>query len=438
MGGASGGGPGHTGTRHLLTGVGHFWSVGRKVDERAAFRDDNPPPPEAATEQVGPSYSPGDPHGFEVTGPPFEGGKALPPINVQPWSGWPAEWSTPNWQGQVASLTDTAWACLDSNASILSTMPPYLVGAARSLDSDWLNNPDPDVYGSWEEFAKQLFWDFQGAGEAYVLATAYYASGWPARFHVVPPWNVEPDIDGTGRRRFLIGNTDVTVDLLQIRYASRVGDAHGHGPLEAGGPRLVAASSLARYAYQVGAAGGIPNSVLTHPARLSADQAADLQTQWVIARMNTLGMPAVLSGGVDFKTLEFSPKDMALVELAQWNDSRIAVLLGVPPFCVALPSGGDPMTYSNVSSLFDYRWRAGLRPLAQSVMSALSGWVLPRGTTVELNRDEFIRPGPLERAQTWKILLEAGVISTDEVRAAERFGISGVVAPPSVEVGVTA
>ena len=55
-------------------------------------------------------------------------------------------------------------------------MPPYLVGASPSLPADWLNNPDPDLYTSWEEFAKQLFWDYQ-LGEAFVLATARYANG---------------------------------------------------------------------------------------------------------------------------------------------------------------------------------------------------------------------------------------------------------------------
>jgi HK97 family phage portal protein len=336
----------------------------------------------------------------------------------------------------VQSVTDTAWACLDSNSSILSTMPPYLVGAAGSLAADWLNNPDPDQYVSWEEFARQLFWDYQAAGEAYIWATAYYATGWPARFHVVAPWYVDADIDGAGRRRFKIGETDITGDTLQIRYTSRVGDAHGHGPLEAGGPRLVAASALARYAFNVANAGGIPNSVLTHPSRLNEQQAADLQNQWVMARSSSIGLPAVLSGGVDFKTLSFSPTEMALVELAQWNESRIAVLLGVPPFCVALPSGGDPMTYSNVSSLFDYRWRAGLRPLAQSVMSALSGWLLPRGTTVELNRDEFIRPDPYTRAQTAEKWIGMGVLTAEEVREMERFSRVGGPTPAVASEGV--
>jgi len=103
------------------------------------------------------------------------------------------------------------------------------------------------------------------------------------------------------------------------------------------------------------------------------------------------------------------------------------VLLGVPPTLVGLPSGGDPMTYKNITALFDYHWRGGLRPKAQAVMGALSGWLLPRGTAVEVNRDAYVQPEPLERAQTAQILnnirdeLGNPVLSVAEIRAAERF-----------------
>jgi hypothetical protein len=85
------------------------------------------------------------------------------------------------------------------------------------------------------------------------------------------------------------------------------------------------------------------------------------------------------------------------------------------------------MTYSNVTALFDYHWRASLRPKAQAVMSGLSGWVLPRGTRVELNRDEYVSPGPLERAQTAQILnsivdkMGNPALTVDEIRQTERL-----------------
>ena len=114
---------------------------------------------------------PGDPDGVlliaEGTAPPRS------TVVPSPWSGWPAEWATPNWWGRFQSLTDTAWACLDLNSSVLATMPPYLVDPSPSLPADWINNPDPEQYPSWWAFIRQLFWDYQ-LGEAFVLATARY------------------------------------------------------------------------------------------------------------------------------------------------------------------------------------------------------------------------------------------------------------------------
>jgi hypothetical protein len=110
------------------------------------------------------------------------------------------------------------------------------------------------------------------------------------------------------------------------------------------------------------------------------------------------------------------------------EEGRIAHLLGIPSELVGIPTNTDPMTYRNVTMWFDMHWRAGLRPKAQRVMSALSGWALPRGTQVELNRDEYVAAEPLERAQTAQILF--GIVdpvtgqralTVDEIRAAERL-----------------
>jgi HK97 family phage portal protein len=403
--------------------VGWFSRSIRPPDELPNGND----PATVAPGTVGPpTLTPGDPHGLTLD--PLAAPPSSPPtITPSAWSGWPADWWPPNWGGQTARLTDTAWTCVDLNANLLSTMPPYIVDAAPSLDAGWLENPDPDLYGmGWEEFAKQLFWDYQ-LGEAFVLATARYQTGWPARFHVVPPWYVNVEMAG-GRRVYSIGSVDVTADMLHLRYQGSVDDAHGHGPLEAGAGKVLAGEILGRYASNLASSGGIPSSVLEHPEQLTAVQAADLRAQWVTSRLENLGAPAVLSGGVSWKPTQMNPKDMALLELLTWNDSRIAVMLGVPPFLVGLPSGGDSLTYQNVTSLFDYHWRAGLRPKAQQVMAGLSGWLLPRGTTVEVNKDAYVQPEPLQRAQTAQIynairdeVTGAPVMSVQQIQEAERL-----------------
>jgi HK97 family phage portal protein len=363
----------------------------------------------------------------ELASPP--GGLLTP----APWAGWPTEWAVPWWSGRgdVETLVDTAWACLDLNASVLAAMPPYLVNAAATLPASWLINPDPDVYTSWYEFAKQLAWDFQ-LGEAFVLATARYRDGWPAQFHVVPPWMVNVDIGRDGLRKYKIGNAAVsTDDLLHIRYKSAVGNARGIGPLEAGRSRLVAAATLAHYASTFVAGGGVPYYALTHEEELDAQQAADLLAAWWTSRTSNLGQPAVLGGGIQIQPLQVSPRDMALVELSQWNESHIATLLGVPAALVNLPSNGDSLTYSTALMAREQHWQGGLKPKATALMQALSGWVLPRATHIELNRDEYVEPGPLEQAQTVQIL--AGIvdpitgqpaISVSEIRELLRLSVA--------------
>lgn len=375
-----------------------------------------------------PTARPGDPHGLEIID---EGGIPRGPtrFTASPWSGWPAEWATPL-LGQFQDLVDTAWMCLDLNASIISTMPPYATQATGLVASrSWATNPDPDLYTSWNEFAKQLWWDYQ-MGEAFVVCTARYADDRPARFHVVEPWLVNVEMD-SGRRVYNIGSLDVTDDMLHIRYKSTTSSARGVGPLDAGRARMVAAGLLQQYASRVVESGGVPYYVIKHPEELSATQIADLQAQWWTSRMNSLGMPAILSGGIEIEQLQISPTDMALLDLSKYNESRIAVLLGVPPFLAGLPSGGDSMTYSNVISLFDYHWRGGLKPRVDPVVNALSGWALPRGTNLEVNRDEYVRPGPYERAQTWEILVRIGALTPEQVQQLERFVISGESATPT-------
>lgn len=370
-----------------------------------------------------------------ATGPTAPDKPSLP--RPQHWGGWPTDWTTPawtsggpmwNWWGQVQQLTDTAWGCIDLNSSVIASMPPYLVrDSPSSLDADWLNNPDPLVYTDWTEFAKQLLWDLH-LGEVFIMPTAWYASGYPARFHVVAPWLVNVDMAAGGTRRFSIGGVDVSDLILAIRYQSRTDDAHGHGPLEAGAGRMVAANALARYATDLAASGGIPTSLLIHPGNLNADQAADLQVNWVNARMATMGLPGVLSGGIDLKTLTFDAEQMALLDLSRWNESRIAFLLGVPPPLAALPSGQDSLTYNTAVMIREQHWQAGLKPKVDRVMRALSEWALPRGTSLELNRDEYVKPDLLARAQAYEILHRIvdpvsgeSVLSVPEIRQLERF-----------------
>jgi hypothetical protein len=151
--------------------------------------------------------------------------------------------------------------------------------------------------------------------------------------------------------------------------------------------------------------------------------------------MARMGLPAILHGGVEWHPTTVDPDKLGLQDLARFNEARIAVLLHVPPFLVGLPSGGDSLTYSTTENLFDYHWRAGLRPMARMVMPALSDWLLPPSARLEVNADSYIQPGPYARAQTWEILVRMGVLTVEQVQAIERY-TEAVSAAPALDTGM--
>jgi phage portal protein BeeE len=395
-----------------------IWSWLTGVNHEGEVPNANPPA------SVGAGTSSGDPDGVVIEASEVEA-RGLPVFHPPPWSGWPSNWST-QWDfgSRFNELVDVAWTCLDKNASVLSAMPVYrTAGGQVASPASWMLNPDPTIYTSWQEFAKQLFWDFQ-LGEAFVMEMSSFFDGYPMRFRVVPPWafNVE-FVDGV--RRYRLGGItgpDVTESVLHIRYKSTSDGTRGVGALESAGGRMLTAGLLAKYVREVAATGGVPLRTIETDDQLTEDDAADLQNQYMASRVQNSSAPPVFDNAaklVDHPAV--SPKDLAMIELAQFNESRIAVLLGMPPFLVGLPSGGDSMTYSNVSGLFDFHDRSYLRTAATHVMGALSYWALPRGQTAELNRDEYSRPSFDQRADAWKKLVEAGVVTPQQVARYERF-----------------
>src|SRR5262245_9073438 len=207
---------------------------------------------------VGPGYSPGDPDGLEILTSEPAAETRMAAVVPSNWDGWPAGWGSPLWGGsggRLEDLVDTAWAGLDLNASVLSSMPVYRTRDTTVLPpTSWMGNPETSIYTGWPEFAKQLFWDWQGCGEAFVLPMARAADGFPFNFRVIPPWLVNAEMAGGGRS-YKIGSIDVTGEILHIRYKSSTDSAHGVGPLESGRYRLLAAAVLARYASEVAEGG---------------------------------------------------------------------------------------------------------------------------------------------------------------------------------------
>ena len=315
----------------------------------------------------GPAYRPGDPDMVDISSlTDIPESRALPWPQPSPWSGYPDSWSTPQWDPghQVKNLVDVAWACIDLNSSVLSSMPLYrLRNGSVIRAASWMGNPDPTVYTGWHEFAKQLFWDYH-LGEAFVLPMAHDSDGYPIRFRVIPPWLIEVELNG-GMREYRLGAMDVTKEILHIRYQTTIDDPRGHGPLESAADRAVTIGLLQRYTQNLAETGGVPLYWLGIDRKISQSEATDLMDRWIESRTRYAGHPALVSNGATLhqaKTMNAS--EISLLEMTQFAEARMAILLGVPPFLVGLPGATGSLTYSNIEQLFGFHDRSSLRPKA--------------------------------------------------------------------------
>jgi HK97 family phage portal protein len=322
----------------------------------------------------------------------------------------------------------TVMSCVDLNTRQLASFPAYGVRnrVPQALPS-WYASPEPSLYSDWTAFMKAVSNSYQLTGEVILYCVGRYKStGFPARFVALDPAQCYCDPDG----EWYLGTSDNGVhipraDICQISYQRLPGvkNRRGIGPLMWAWSNLVHAAELNEYAAKIAKYGVW--AVLKHPEDLDAEQAGDLQNQWMSARYERPGAPAVLSGGITFEQLTMSPKDMALLDLMWFDLEMIAAALGVPAVLVNLPQNNG-LTYQSTLMLADWHWRATLRPAAGAIASGLSQWLLPAGTGIEFNPDRYVQPGLEERARAYATLHgiedETGrVLSADEIRVLERW-----------------
>lgn len=392
----------------------------------------NGPGPNTPPQSVGPTSS----EGIGNTNVMYDANRPAPP-EVQAWSGWPVDWQTPEWgpdfsgtgygrQGNSTNVA-TAMTCVDLNSRQLASFPTYgLKGDTPFTLPDWAMNSEPEMYSCWSEMMHEAVNSFQLRGETFFYVTGRYHNGWPSRFVVLNPDVIDVEwIDG--RRVYTLGGGDVDpADVLQVKFQSWPGRMRGISPLEWASRSLITSGALEKYASELAAKGGIPWGVFSVPGELKNGQAKEFRDTWISSRLDAMGAPGVLSGGASLQTLTFSPRDMALLELREFDERRICAAFGVPAFLVNVAMASN-MTYSNVDQVFDFHWRATLRTMANTLAQALSAWLLPRGQVLEFNPDRYVQPSIEVRAQTWAALNgitdEHGrpAMSVAEIRSAERL-----------------
>jgi HK97 family phage portal protein len=134
------------------------------------------------------------------------------------------------------------------------------------------------------------------------------------------------------------------------------------------------------------------------------------------------GRPFILEGGLEWKEMSFSPREMDFIEAKHGAARDIALAFGVPPMLLGIPGDNTFANYAEANRSF---WRQTVIPLALRVAEAMGNWLTPAyGTDLRLGFDldqvEALSP---EREALWARLGAAEFLTVDEKRAAVGYGV---------------
>jgi HK97 family phage portal protein len=198
--------------------------------------------------------------------------------------------------------------------------------------------------------------------------------------------------------------------ILHVKLFHPANDHYGMSPIEAAATAIDIHNAAAGWNKALLDNSARPSGALVYSGgsgRMTAEQferlKAELETTYQGAKH--AGRPLLLEGGLDWKALSLSPKDMDFIEAKRAAAREIALALGVPPMLLGIP--GDN-TYSNYAEAQRAFWRGTVLPLVNRTAKALSTWLAPGygpdGRVFLTPGDSAPRSRPPGVAGSWDVL----------------------------------
>ena len=285
------------------------------------------------------------------------------------------------------------------------------------------------------ELLESLYGYLLVSGNAYIDGSA--VGGQVVGLHLLRPDRVRvvPDQDGwpaafeysVDARKMLIRG-DVVPGVPRIRHLRLfhpANDHYGLSPVEAAATAIDVHNTAGHWNKALLDNAARPSGALVYATggHLTTEQfdrlKDELQENFQGAR--NAGRPLLLEGGLDWKAMSMTPRDMDFIEAKHAAAREIALALGVPPMLLGIP--GDN-TYANFQEANRTLWRQTVLPLVQRTARSLSQWLQPAwGDGVVLRPDiDAVEALSAERESLWGRLEAASFLSLNEKRAAVGYG----------------
>ena len=238
--------------------------------------------------------------------------------------------------------------------------------------------------------------------------------GWPAAFEYrigsdVARYVVEPD----GRS-----------PILHLKLFHPLDDHYGFAPICAAQRSLDVHNAASAWSKALLDNSARPSGALVYAGAdgaLSDEQferlKAELDDNFSGAR--NAGRPLLLEGGLDWKPLSLSPKEMDFAQAKHDAAREIALAFGVPPLLLGLPGDNTHANYAEANRAF---WRQTIIPLVQRTQKSFEAWLTRDWPDVTIAADlDKLDALASEREAEWRRLGAATFLTDDEKRAAAGY-----------------
>lgn len=329
-----------------------------------------------------------------------------------------------NYSGELVNET-TAFAhsalmgAVTLLADAIATMPLELM-RERAGRSERLPTPSvlirPNEHQTMFDFIHQTVLMLALHGCAYIYAPRR-AGELPPEMRNIHPNQIKPYLDVTNGIYYEIAEERyLPSEIRAIHWVLFPGSLRGLSPLEVQRNTIGMGLAMDRFLSQFYGEGATPSSVLETDQQVTVQQAELLRQTWEDSHVKHR-RPAVLSGGLKWRSITTSASDMQMIQHRESIIRDIARAYRIPLNFI-LGSGGDSQTYQNVEQAGINFVRYTLMPWMRRIEDAISE-MLPLTQKVRFNADEFMRADLTTRVRAQQVQIMSGTLSPNEARQQE-------------------
>lgn len=317
-------------------------------------------------------------------------------------------------------------------AEAAASLPWLVYEGQREIDDHpllgLLAAPNPGQPG--REFAEQLYGFLLVSGNAYVEKVEI--DGAPRELYALRPDRIKAVASANGwaeAYEYSVNGQSVRLaraGVLHLRLFNPLNDYYGLSPLEAASRAIDTHNAAAAWNKAMLDNSARPSGALVYGAadgQLTPEQFERLKTELEQSYQGSAnaGRPMVLEGGLDWKQMGYSPKDMEFTETKNAAAREIALAFGVPPMLLGIPGDNTFANYMEANRSF---WRQTVLPMASRVAEALTGF-LGQGRFRLAHDVDQVEALAADREALWARLGKADFLTDEEKRAAVGYGAKG-------------